>query len=110
MRVVRGSLGRQQTPSPISSLEYAEPASASRSLPDSNSGYLKRRKRRITAVKSFISALLGAVLIGSGVMFWPVIAVGWSYLCFALGAIGGMASLGYLIKFLVLRKLDDLLP
>jgi predicted unusual protein kinase regulating ubiquinone biosynthesis (AarF/ABC1/UbiB family) len=112
VKFVRGSLGRrdnQQISNQTSLMEYSEPLDAV-SLPDPNSAYLKRRKRKITAAKSIVSALLGATLIVSGVVFWPVIAVGWSYLCFTLGALGGMVSLGYLVKFLVLRKLDKLLP
>ncbi len=110
VQLVRGSFGRrnnQPTSSQTGIVEYFEP---SVSLPDPYSAYLKRRKRQITAAKSLGSALLGAALIVSGVVFWPVIAVGWSYLFFALGALGGVVSLGYLIKFLILRKLDKLLP
>jgi predicted unusual protein kinase regulating ubiquinone biosynthesis (AarF/ABC1/UbiB family) len=110
VQLVRGSFGRQNnqpTSSQIGIVEYSEP---SVSLPDPYSAYLKRRKRQITAAKSIGSALLGAALIVSGVVFWPVIAVGWSYLFFASGALGGVVSLGYLIKFLILRKLDKLLP
>jgi predicted unusual protein kinase regulating ubiquinone biosynthesis (AarF/ABC1/UbiB family) len=110
VQLVRGSFGRrnnQPTSSQTGIVEYSEP---SVSLPDPYSAYLKRRKRQITAAKSLGSALLGAALIVSGVVFWPVIAVGWSYLFFALGALGGVVSLGYLIKFLILRKLDKLLP
>jgi predicted unusual protein kinase regulating ubiquinone biosynthesis (AarF/ABC1/UbiB family) len=110
VQLVRGSFGRQNnqpTSSQIGIVEYSEP---SVSLPDPYSAYLKRRKRQITAAKSIGSALLGAALIMSGVVFWPVIAVGWSYLFFASGALGGVVSLGYLIKFLILRKLDKLLP
>jgi predicted unusual protein kinase regulating ubiquinone biosynthesis (AarF/ABC1/UbiB family) len=110
VQLVRGSFGRQNnqpTSSQIGIVEYSEP---SVSLPDPYSAYLKRRKRQITAAKSLGSALLGAALIMSGVVFWPVIAVGWSYLFFASGALGGVVSLGYLIKFLILRKLDKLLP
>jgi predicted unusual protein kinase regulating ubiquinone biosynthesis (AarF/ABC1/UbiB family) len=112
-KFVRGSFGRRQDNQQISSpndvMEDSEPLDAM-SLPDPNSAYLKRRKRQITVAKSLVSALLGAALIVSGVVFWPVIAMGWSYLCFGLGALGGLVSLGYLLKFLVLRKLDKLLP
>ncbi len=111
VKFVRGSFGQrnsQQISSQTSMMEYSEPMNAV-SL-DPNAAYLKRRKRQITAIKSMVSALLGLALIVSGAVFWPVIAVGWSYLCFALGALGGMISLGYLVKFLVLRKLDTLLP
>jgi predicted unusual protein kinase regulating ubiquinone biosynthesis (AarF/ABC1/UbiB family) len=110
VQLVRGSFGRrnnQQMSNQTAIMEYSEP---SVSLPEPNSAYLKRRKRQITAAQSLGAALLGAILIVSGVIFWPVIAVGWSYLCFALGALGGMVSLGYLVKFLILRKLDKLLP
>jgi predicted unusual protein kinase regulating ubiquinone biosynthesis (AarF/ABC1/UbiB family) len=111
VRLVRGSFGQRNSPQVSSQIagEYSEPLAAW-SLPDPNSVYLKRRKRKITAAKSLVSGLLGAALIVAGVVFWPVIAVGWSYLLFAVGALGGMVSLGYLVKFLVLRKLDKLLP
>jgi predicted unusual protein kinase regulating ubiquinone biosynthesis (AarF/ABC1/UbiB family) len=112
VKFVRGSFGQrnsQQISGQIDFSESPDPASVL-SLPDPNSAYLKRRKRRIAAAKSLVSTLIGAILIGSGVVFWPVIAVGWSYLCFALGALSGIVSLGYLVKFLVLRKLDKLMP
>jgi predicted unusual protein kinase regulating ubiquinone biosynthesis (AarF/ABC1/UbiB family) len=112
MKFVSGSLGRrdsQQLSNQTSIMEYSDPLDVV-NLPDPNSAYLKRRKRQITVAKSIVFALLGAALIFSGVVFWPVIAVGWSYLFFASGALGGMVSLGYLVKFLVLRKLDKLLP
>jgi predicted unusual protein kinase regulating ubiquinone biosynthesis (AarF/ABC1/UbiB family) len=112
VKLVRGSFGQrgiQQISSQIDFNESPDPLGAL-TIPDPNSAYVKRRKRRITAAKSFLAALVGAGLITSGVIFWPMIAVGWSYLCFALGALGGVVSLGYLVKFLVLRKLDKLLP
>jgi predicted unusual protein kinase regulating ubiquinone biosynthesis (AarF/ABC1/UbiB family) len=112
VKFVRGSFGQrssQPIANPIDFTASLDPSGAL-NLPDPNSAYIKRRKRQITAAKSFVAALIGTCWIGSGVVFWPVIAVGWSYLCFALGALSGMVSLGYLIKFLVLRKLDNLLP
>jgi predicted unusual protein kinase regulating ubiquinone biosynthesis (AarF/ABC1/UbiB family) len=112
VKFVRGSFGRkdnQHISSQTSVMEYSE-LSSTFNLSNPNAAYFKRRKRKIAAAKSLVSAFSGATLIVSGVVFWPVIAVGWSYLFFALGALGGMVSLGYLVKFLILRKLDKLLP
>jgi predicted unusual protein kinase regulating ubiquinone biosynthesis (AarF/ABC1/UbiB family) len=74
------------------------------------SAYLKFIRRRNTAMKGALAFLLGIISIGSGILLWPVIPIGWSYVCFASGAIGCLVSLGYLIKFLILKKLDKLLP
>jgi predicted unusual protein kinase regulating ubiquinone biosynthesis (AarF/ABC1/UbiB family) len=110
VQLVRGSFGqREQVSRPVNLIEYPEPLSDLK-LPDPNSASLKLTRRRITVFKSMVTALGGAVLIISGALFWPVIAVGWSYLCFGLGAVGIMVSLGYMVKFLILRKLDKLLP
>jgi predicted unusual protein kinase regulating ubiquinone biosynthesis (AarF/ABC1/UbiB family) len=112
VKLVRGSFGQrnhQQISSRTAIDDGLEPVGNS-SLFDPNSVYLKVRKRRITILKSCLAGMVGTTFIASGVVFWPLIAVGWSYLFFALGAISGMIGLGYLIKFLVLRKLDQILP
>jgi predicted unusual protein kinase regulating ubiquinone biosynthesis (AarF/ABC1/UbiB family) len=72
--------------------------------------YLKSLRRRNAMVKSVLTFLVSLIAIGAGVMMWPVVAIGWSYLCFGLAGLSSMISLGYLTKFLVLRKLDELLP
>jgi predicted unusual protein kinase regulating ubiquinone biosynthesis (AarF/ABC1/UbiB family) len=70
---------------------------------------LKSRRRRNALLISILALVLCLSALVTGVMMWPVIAVGWSFLCFGLGGLSGLISFGYLVKFLVLRKLDQLL-
>jgi predicted unusual protein kinase regulating ubiquinone biosynthesis (AarF/ABC1/UbiB family) len=72
--------------------------------------YLKSLRRRNALGKCILTMMVCSTALGAGIFMWPVVAIGWSYLCFGLGGLSGIISLGYLVKFLVLRKLDEFLP
>jgi predicted unusual protein kinase regulating ubiquinone biosynthesis (AarF/ABC1/UbiB family) len=71
--------------------------------------HLKSRRRKNALLISILALVVCLSALVTGVLMWPVIAVGWSFLCFGLGGLSGLISFGYLVKFLVLRKLDQLL-